>query len=104
MRALPIAAIAAALVLSLGACSDDSDSSDPAACKKAVAERMKEGASASKENPSACNGLDEKERERIVKEIVEEQLKESGVPTDLPSVPTPDIDVPTPDLELPEVP
>ncbi|MFH8371621.1 hypothetical protein [Streptomyces sp. NPDC018031] len=101
MRAMPIAAIAAALVLSLSACSDDSEG-DAAACKKAIAEQMKAGAEGSKDKPASCKGLDDKTLERLFKEVISDSVKDIKVPT--PEVPTPDIDVPTPDLDLPEVP
>lgn len=96
MRALPIAAIAAALVLSLSACSDDSEG-DAAACKKAIQEQIKEG-SLAKDKPAACEGLDDKTLERIADDLV----GDIKMPT--PEIPTPDIDVPTPELDLPEVP
>ncbi|KUJ65559.1 hypothetical protein ACZ90_46460 [Streptomyces albus subsp. albus] len=100
MRAMPIAAIAAALVLSLSACGDDSKG-DVTACKKAMAEQLKAGPAAAKDRPSACSGIDDETLQRLVKEVVSENLKDSGVPTD---VPEPDLDVPAPDLDVPDTP
>ncbi|WKX68882.1 hypothetical protein [Streptomyces sp. XD-27] len=86
MRALPIAAVAAALVLSLSACSDDSEG-DVSACKKVMADMIKSG-NISKEKPDACKGIDDETLQRLAKEVMGDK-----VPTP-PAIPTPDVDLP----------
>lgn len=63
----------------LTACGSD-DKPDAAACKKAIAEQIKggENAKGNEKRPSACKGVDDKTVQRLVSEVVKEELGDLG--------------------------
>ncbi|GLW51265.1 hypothetical protein Stsp02_69260 [Streptomyces sp. NBRC 14336] len=79
-RTAVIAALLAIGTLGLTACGSD-DKADPAACKaevaKQVEEAVKSGKEASDERPSVCDGLSEKELDKIAREVANEQIEDS---------------------------
>ncbi|MCM1975251.1 MULTISPECIES: hypothetical protein [Streptomyces] len=79
-RTAVVAALLAVGTLGLTACGSD-DKADPAACKAAVAEQVSEAVKSGKEmgedRPSACDGLSEKELDKIAREVASKEIEDS---------------------------